>query len=184
MDSSNRSPLILGIDAGFTGLGLALMELRAPYPLRRAWSVRTKPGTGPRIQTKDDSRRIAELALSFVEDVAAMEPRPAIAAVELATGTPNATTARKMGMGHGLIIACLELVMIGYEIVSPHQVKVQATGSRKGDKATMMDAALDRWPGFEWPKLKADREHAVDAAFAALWVAIHVPIARALAGVE
>lgn len=124
---------------------------------------RTKPESrkrGVRV-ADDDTERTQELARALRIIVEEYEISGVV--VEMPSGGAKGARAISCMAKAGAIVAtAVELLGLPAEWVTPAQVK-KITGKRNASKAEVETAVLDHWPFATLPKIKADREHVVDA---------------------
>lgn len=171
-------PRILGLDPALCATGWAVGELAGSLELLEVGAIRTAPSPKKRglLKAHDDARRIDELARGVLDLVA--RHRPKLLVVELPHGgAKSSRAARALGIATGLAATLAAACRLPVEWVQPDELKRQLCGSRAAGKAAVQAAVLERWPAVDWPRTKAELEHAADAA-AALAVAADSPASR------
>ncbi len=172
--------LVLGVDAGLTATGVAEVAVRMDgVTCIGAATVRTEPGKTAGSMAADDARRAA-MVFRFVHRHL---PGVVLAALELPTGSKNARTARKMGYAAAACVCACAAAGVPWIVVSPREVKLAGCGRANASKVALLAAAQADQPHVVWPKLKAEREHAVDAFWAAVAAADHSIVQAVLRGV-
>ena len=171
--------LILGIDAGFTHMGVVVVD----WPAKRIVykdTMQTKKSAGKRgLRVADDD---AERCQYLVRALLAVlrDWQPAGAVVELPSGgSQSARAHRAMGMSTAIVAAVLEMGGIPTEWVTPMAVKKETTGHVHASKQDVQSAVSTL---FTWPDVRTPAtvfEHQADAA-AAVWAARHGVLVRML----
>jgi crossover junction endodeoxyribonuclease RuvC len=161
------SSLILGVDGGLATCGLALAAIRndGSLDLLKVATVRTTKSAAKRgVYASDDNvRRCRELA---AELHCFVYGSLALICAEAMSFPRSSSTAAKMGMGWGVLAALAYELEVPIVQASPQQIKLALCGKKNASKAEVQAAIEDRWSHVQWPKRKADVEHAADAAAA------------------
>lgn len=160
-------PVVLGVDAGFTALGVVALQGNRIIACGTSRTERQAKKKGLRV-ADDDSERCRAQARYLLDMI--REHEPAGAVIELPHGGAQGARAnRAMGMATGVVTAVIEITGLAVEYVTPGDVKKAAT-SRKDAGKDEVEAAVLR--SFEWgvspPEVKSQREHVTDAAGALL----------------
>lgn len=173
---------VLGIDAGFEHIGLALVapDERGNPRVVQADSYRTKPVVGERV-AQSDFERTQELAKYLYRWIS---PDVKAGVVELPHGGSKSQRAgRAMGLASAVVAAVAAVCGLPMETVSPYESKICITGHSRASKASVQRAVfrLMGWPetpyeGGNWSGWRI--EHAADAA-AAVWAAWNSHLIRA-----
>lgn len=171
-----RKIKVLGIDAAFSNVGLALASIDITDPshpiievtdlkLIHTESVKKRPrGVS---KSADDMRRAREALQGINQAITDWEPDYVIA--EVPFGSQSARSAWTLGIALGILASIPNLIE-----VTPREVKT-ATGEPHADKDHMIEWAMNRHPEAPWVmrKLKGNmvqvastNEHLADAAAA------------------
>lgn len=172
---------VLGIDAGFTAMGVVVVEGRKVLYAHAFRTERTSKKRGVRV-ADDDTERCRHLANFLHTTVTAFEVKGAV--VEMPHGgAQGARASRAMGMATGVVAAALELLCLPFECVTPGDVKQAATGDRSASKKDVQVAVEQQfdWDG-QLPDVQVEKEHICDAA-GALLAASNGTLMRALQAV-
>lgn len=172
---------LIGVDVGFTALGVVIVDGDRVLFADTCRTEKTARRRGLRV-ADDDAERAQQLA-RFLWGVI-QEWRPAGAVVELPTGgSQGARSARAMGMASGVVAAVLEMTALPSEWVTPQEVKRAAAGRKDASKAEVEAAVRERfaWPEGFWRRPTVVREHVCDAA-GAIMAAQNGLLVRALLG--
>lgn len=160
------SPLVLGIDAGFSNLGLVVIDGRRVIDWRVVRTERTTRKRSVRV-ADDDADRCALLARELAASI--REWQPAGAVVELPSGGAQGARAnRAMGMATGVVVAALELLGVPAEWVTPQMVKQAAAGRKDASKEAVQQGVRRQLEWTSWPAYAWQVEHVADAAAAVL----------------
>jgi len=162
--SEDLVDVLLGIDVGFRGTGLAVLDIQTDR-LLETFSIRPKDNSRKEKIRKsaNDVFRIRQIVEGMKIVLDTWNVRAAF--IEFPSGSKSARAAWTMGLAGGVIIGVLDLRDIVCEYFSPYDVKMATVGARDASKEAVEKAVRRRWRDFDgWPKFKADREHACDAA--------------------
>lgn len=154
---------IMGIDAGFTGMGVVVAEGRTVVFARTG---RTEKNSDKRsIRVADDDTERCQHQVRFLLDVIATY-KPLGLVVEMPSGGAQSARAnRAMGMATAIVGAVAEVTGLPLEVVTPQMVKKAATGRNDGAKEAVEAKVRTEFDWGIWmPKTKAEREHVCDAA--------------------
>lgn len=160
------SHYILAVDAGFAGLGYAVIQLGERDRVIAFDSIITEKNSSRKRALRvadDDVARSVALLRGLREIV--LKWKPAGAVVELPTGgARGARPNRCMGLATGIIAALPALLDISTEWVTPREVKTAAAGDPVASKEAVQAGVKKRFPEVSWGKLKRSKiEHAADA---------------------
>jgi Holliday junction resolvasome RuvABC endonuclease subunit len=162
--------LILGVDGGLATCGLALAAIRndGSLDLLKVATVRTTKSAAKRgVYASDDNvRRCRELATELHYFVCNYPGTLSLICAEAMSFPRSSSTAAKMGMGWGVLAAFAHELEVPIVQASPQQIKLALCGKKTASKSEVQAAIEDRWSHVQWPKRKADVEHAADAAAA------------------
>lgn len=176
---------ILGIDAGFTSMGIAVCDTDLNFTcaecfipdVKRIEKVKLEKKTKKITlsQTEFDTQRIYKISSRIIEVIT--DYRPDIVIVELPTGGAKSAGAIK-GMAMSTALTCATLNVIkhsgihNFELVriTPIQNKKGATGLDKWhgeghdeDKWLIFQHVNKQWPNIPWPKKARNPEEYDDA---------------------
>ncbi|WP_242394837.1 crossover junction endodeoxyribonuclease RuvC [Anaeromyxobacter oryzisoli] len=156
--------IILGIDSGFSSLGLAAIELQPDREqLRDVWVVRTeKSARKLGVRSGDDTARRARELAHHVE-LAIVSHQAAAIALEAPSWPRNAGVAAKMGVAFGVVFALAEKHRLPLVMAGPMDVKLAVCRSKTATKDDVIAAVERRFPDITWPSQKTLYEHAADA---------------------
>lgn len=161
---------IVGIDPGFTNLGIAILNADTGTVLD-AYVVTTKRETKVRMlaTASDNLRRTTELSEAIFAVLA--KYKPVMVAMEAPSMSGNASTSMVLGMCFGAIVGACYSMQIPYAEIPPRDLKKFLTGDSTSDKAAMLKSLQVRCPTIVrimagHKTAKARYEHAVDAAAA------------------
>ena len=181
--------LLLGLDPGLAACGwaLATYDGRALSDIR-VGTITTAPSARRQrtLACEDHVRRGRELAdaLRYIAgqwDCGRWSPAVAAVCAEAMSHPRHASSAAKLALAWGVIVGALGTLPIAQ--ASPQQVKLVVAGRRDASKADVQ-AALDLAYGpIDWPRRKADVEHAADA-LAAVVACLGADVIRAAVGVQ
>jgi Holliday junction resolvasome RuvABC endonuclease subunit len=167
------------IDAGFvsTGLSIFLVE-NGKLIFNNCLTIQTKKSEKKKSVrvADDDSERIKNIIIGINEFIDPYLNHSLMAAVELPTGGAQGARAnRTMGMITGSIVTYLEIMGWPTEYVSPNDVKIAVTGSRKASKDEIMEKIKKEFINFEYlfPKTKSKFEHIADSIGCAVHIKRH-----------
>jgi len=167
---------VLGIDAAFSNVGLALasIDITDPaHPVIEITDLKLIHTEGAKKRPKgvsksaDDMRRARE-ALKGIQD-AIRDWAPDHVIAEVPFGSQSARSAWTLGIALGILASIPNLIE-----VNPRQVKA-VTGEPHADKDWMIDWAINKYPNAPWAmrKLKGEmvqiastNEHLADATAA------------------
>jgi Holliday junction resolvasome RuvABC endonuclease subunit len=158
---------IMGIDAGFAGMGVVIVQGRE---ILFAGSNLTKRSAAKRqVRVADDDTDRCQDHAGYLWDVIQrFQPGGAVAEMP-SGGAQSARANRAMGMATGIVATVLEIAGLPLEVVTPQAVKMAATRKRDATKEQVQMGVRE---AFDWgtnlPKTAAEREHACDAAGAVL----------------
>ena len=149
---------VLGIDAGFTALGVAVVKVDEKSPTLPLGSlvyrncVRTDRSKDRDSVTTDDAKRITQLVDEYLKIVETY--RPDVAVAELPTGGARGAGAIKgMAFSTSMTVTALHLLKVKMIIISPLANKKASTGNPNAEKSQVMSAVGKFWPGIVWPRL-------------------------------
>ena|SRR2546425_5225102 len=155
--------VILGIDAGFSAPGLAVVDcpgINDGYG-DVLWTECVRPAPADKKElrrqglslTHGHAWRIVKIVDRLAEAVAHYRPR--VAAVELPTGGARSASAiRGMAFSTSMTVATLHTLKVPIYHVTPLKSKRGSTASEKAaDKDMVVDAVASCWP-IDWPMLK------------------------------
>jgi Holliday junction resolvasome RuvABC endonuclease subunit len=158
---------IMGIDAGFNGMGVVIVEGRTVLFAGSSLTKRAPKKKAVRV-ADDDTDRCQEHARYLRDAVEKFGPAGVVCEMPNG-GAQSGRAARTMGMATGIVAAVLEMTGLPLEVTTPMDGKKAAT--RKRD-ATKQEVELGVRDAFDWgdhmPKTAAEREHVCDAAAAIL----------------
>lgn len=156
--------MLLSLDVSFRNMGWAVFDKGEVV----ACGVITTEAKSKksRVRTADDTAmKAAQIAAELREVVTAYEVKGVVG--ELPSGGAKSAAAMKlMGMATATTAACLELLGLPAEWVTPNDVKMAACGNRSASKEEVMDACRKRFAHHGFPKAKSAFEHIADACFA------------------
>jgi Holliday junction resolvasome RuvABC endonuclease subunit len=161
----NETPLLIGIDTGFSALGLAEVTLLpAEEIVRRVAVVRTKPSNKKRgVRVSDDNvRRICELGAA----IAPWLSRGVIAVCVEAQSWPQKASpknSRAMAYPWGVVGALAGERGIPILQASTKEIKQIVTGNGGATKKQVQAALEARYGEIDWPTQTTLHEHAADA---------------------
>jgi crossover junction endodeoxyribonuclease RuvC len=159
----NATPLLIGIDPGFSSLGLAEVTLLPNEEIvRRVAVVRTAKSEKKRgVRVSDDNiRRISELAEAVVPWLSS----GVIAICAESQSWPrNSSSSGKVGMAWGVVGALAQQRGIPILQATPMEIKRAMTGSGTATKRAVQAALEARYGEIDWPKQRTLQEHASDA---------------------
>lgn len=163
-DGGEAVSVVLGLDVGLAALGWAVVDLSADgervVDLGTVTTAKSSKRRGVRV-ADDDVRRCRELA-AFLLGVIDRHDVVAIAA-ELPHGSKGARAAAALGMAKAILASVAEARGLPIAACSPVELKQATAGSGSASKADVQAALVARFGPLEWPKRKADVEHAADA---------------------
>ena len=175
----NETPLIIGVDPGFSALGLAEVTLLPEYEIvRRVAVVRTQPSEKKRgVRVSDDNlRRITELS-------AAISPwlSPGVIAIcaESQSWPRNSSSSGKVGMSWGVVGSLAQQRGIPILQATPMEIKRAMTGIGSATKKQVQAALEARYGAIDWPSQRTLHEHASDALAAIVACLDHTTIQMA-----
>lgn len=171
--------LVLGIDPALCNTGWAVCRLqlegrggRVSVSVEACGVVSPRTPKDERLQAGKDAKRVGKIARKIGELLRAHSP--AAIASEGPGGSQRARSAATSALAWGCVVGLATDHSVPVSIVSPHELKVEATGKGTASKAQVADAMLRfaLWtdPGMADMQALADgkREHAFDAV-AAVW---------------
>lgn len=176
----SSSPVVLGVDVGFSRVGWALIRVGwrddGDLPENRLVDlglVRTEPGDSGKLKSDDNMARTREIFARLANACDRAQTR-AIAYEAQSWGMGNSTTFLKLGLAFGALASLAEVRGLPLVCRSPQAIKKALTGLRNASKEDVA-AALGTIPGFEDLSRLLDqakvppslREHPVDAVAAA-----------------
>ncbi len=158
-------PTILGLDAGFSLPGLALLSFSTSDGLKLEWvsalkteAISKKTRAKEHIyKSDDDARRVGEISDWIAQAVADFDPQHIV--VELpSSGAKSAGGIRGMALAAATAVATFR--RLGYRgptlhFVTPGQNKSGSTGDRNAEKEAVLAAIKQRFPGFDGWQQKA-----------------------------
>ena len=159
---------LIGIDAGFQGMGYAVFSPHTKKFLE-AGSFRTKKTAKKRkLRVADDDVDRCQFLVRSLNEL--FDKCPPIAVfVELPNaGAKGARANRAMGLATAIIVTMLESRKIPVSYLIPSDVRKALCGKVSAAKEEAAQVVLDEYPNGPWPDVKAEREHAIDAAAALL----------------
>ncbi len=156
---------LLGIDPGFSAIGLARLELRpdGSEVVDDLAVIVTEPSAKRRkvLATEDNVRRLQEIGAALAPWIAS--DVVAICA-ESQSWPRNAGSSAKVGMSWGTIAELARVARVPILQASPQQVKRALTGRKDASKDEVRAALEARYQVRpEWPRQKGLVEHAADA---------------------
>jgi len=161
--------IILGIDAAFRNMGLAVMEIDEEWKphLMGVELVNTEADKSKQIRkNSDDLRRARELVARITLTIESADVGLVVA--EVPSGTQSARASWCLGISVG-VLAGITVPMIQ---VTPMEVK-KITGQKHATKREMIDWALEQHPDrgadgwiYRGPRLTNANEHMADAVAA------------------
>lgn len=154
---------LIGIDAGFRGMGYAVFSPHTKKFLE-VGSFRTQKAAKKlklRVSSDDvDSCQFLVRSLNGLFD----KCPPIAVFVELPNaGAKGARANRTMGLATAIIVSILESRKIPASYLIPSDVRKVLCGKRNAGKEAAAQVVLDAHPDVSWPTVDADREHALDA---------------------
>jgi Holliday junction resolvasome RuvABC endonuclease subunit len=143
---------LLGIDAGFSAPGYAVLELTPDTAkVLTAGCIQTKAiskkqrRTDSVYKSEDDARRIEEIAVSLAQVI--REWSPDVAAVELpSAGAKSAAAIRGMAYATSVTASVLALTKIPVYYLTPRASKVSTTGDGAAEKMKMVEYVSREFP--------------------------------------
>lgn len=158
---------VLGIDPGFSALGLAAVDLLPDgEALLAAWVVTTEKSSQKREVRASDDNLVRAQQLGVALEGAIRKYRPVALACEAMSYTRMASVAHKVGMAWGTIAALASMHGLPVVQASPQEVKKALCDAKTASKEEVILAIETRFPSIEWPSQKGLREHAADAVAA------------------
>jgi len=166
--------ILLGIDGGFATTGWCLAETSAKTKLSvvALGTIETKKSARKVPASVDNIRRAREIAAKlenlvlFANNEGQVKVAVDCICAEAMSHVPAAQAAAKLSLAWGVIAAIAHATSLPIVQVSPQDLKLAVTGSRKASKALMEQRLLEDYP--ECEKLLEDvprskREHPLDA---------------------
>ena len=162
-------PIILGIDPGIAGTGIAVLRLGRKIEVVELASVRTLPT--PRKarlrQADDDATRLRVIIAAIADTID--RHKPILIAYETPVGSKGVRAAKSLAYVIGSVVTMAFQRDIAAMSVLPAEAKVVAAGSKTASKAEVGEALIGRFALDDLiPVAKVDREHALDALAVAL----------------
>jgi len=156
--------IVLGIDTGFSTMGLSLVELTAT--VERVLGVRTlvtkKSAKKAGVRASDDNvRRARELASELRKRLEKYDVKALC--MESQSWPRNASSSAKIGISWGIIAAVAESKDLPILQASPQAIKKALVGANNASKEEVIAAIRKRFPEIKWPNAKGLHEHIADA---------------------
>jgi len=165
---------VMGIDCGLTGMGYAVAmdgKLVISGALRTESSAKKR-----KLRVADDDLQRVQFLVRGLNELLT-QYAPAAVFVEMPTaGAKGARANRGMGLSTGLLVAVLEMHAMPTSYLIPSDVRKILCGKASAGKDEAAEVAIKHYGG-PWPEVKAEREHAVDAA-AVLLASVNDPLYR------
>lgn len=167
------------IDAGFANTGMSLFRIKpnsmGKLEFIKCFTARTKKSDKKRSirVADDDSERVLQIIRQVDDFIRPFDGNKIMVAIELPTGGAQGARAnRTMGLITGAMVTYLEIMDWTVEYVTPNDVKIAVTKSRKASKDEIMDEIrkMLKKHSNKLPKTKAEFEHIADS----VGVALHI----------
>jgi Holliday junction resolvasome RuvABC endonuclease subunit len=165
--------IILGIDCGFTHMGMVFVN---PYNMELIDALvmvtkKEKRRVNVRV-SDDDSERMKYIVRGMDEIIKRYDGNDIFAVLEAPSGgSKSARANRAMGISSAIPITICTLLEIPFEIITPREVKDAMTNDPNASKEKMMRTALDKFPDVKYfMKPKHRFEHICDALGAVMHV--------------
>lgn len=158
---------VLGFDPAFAHFGAILADLNLTtleIDIKRMELVNTEKRSGKGVPVTGDRLRRGRELVAFVNG---LYPEASLVFSEIPQGSQSATAATGLGIATG-ILCCCPLPIVE---VTPDQVKIAATGSKKASKDDMIKWSTEKYPHLDWKTKKRQgiisytsvNEHCADA---------------------
>lgn len=158
---------VAGFDPSFTNWGIAegILDLTTGFlDVNSLDVIKTEKGKSKQVRTNsDDLQRVEDLA----KPVFLVGRRNKVIFVECPVGSQNANGMKAYGASVG-VMGCLRAEGIQVIEVTASEVKKAITGNKNATKGEMIEAAMQLYPGANWPMRKGvvvagTAEHMADA---------------------
>jgi Holliday junction resolvasome RuvABC endonuclease subunit len=158
---------IMGIDAGFNGMGVLVVEGRTV--LFAGSSLTQAAAKKRKVRVADDDTARCQDHARYLQGVIAQYDPVGIICEMPSGGAQSSRAARTMGMATAIVAAVAELDSLPLEVTTPMEGKKAATRCRDATKQQVELGVRDAFDWGSWmPKIAAEREHVCDAAAAIL----------------
>jgi len=156
--------IVLGIDTGFSTMGLSLMELTPTgekvLGVRTLVTKKSAKKTGVRA-SDDNIRRARELAAELRRRLDKYDIKALC--MESQSWPRNASASAKIGISWGIVAAVAESKDLPILQASPQAIKKALVGVSNASKDEVIAAIKKRFPEIKWPNAKSIHEHIADA---------------------
>ena len=161
--------MLLGVDPGFSSIGLVALDLDADRVVRfDVFRTAKDDRKGRTLAVEDNVRRAREIAVYLGRVVEELEPI-AIAA-EAMSFPRSSSVAAKVALTWGVLVALAERHELAIVQASPQEVKRALCGRKDASKDDVAEKLRGRWPELEQLEesvTRSQREHPYDALAAA-----------------
>jgi len=161
--------LVLGIDTGFSTMGLSLMEVSSTreYVMGGRTLTTKKSAKKLNIRASDDNmRRAREIAVELRRRLDTYDINAVC--MEAQSWPRNASSSAKIGISWGIVAAVAEAKGLPVLQATPQAIKKALVGKNSASKDEIIAAITKRHPEIKWPKAKGIHEHIADATGAVI----------------
>lgn len=156
--------LVLGIDTGFSTMGISLLELSGHSDkVLGVKTLTTKKSDKKRnVRASDDNmRRARELAVELRTRIEKYDLKAIC--MEAQSWPRNSSSSAKIGISWGVVAALAEAHGLPVLQATPQAIKMALVGKSSASKDEIISAIKKRYPEIVWPTAKGKHEHIADA---------------------